>query len=452
MLLITAAKILNTPLISDNCEFSNISTDTRTLQAGDLFIALTGPNFDGHDFIATAAEKGACAMMVERQTSTPLPQLIVKNTTEALGLLAAYHRQQFHIPVIGITGSCGKTSTRALTASILNQCGPTLFSESSFNNAIGVPLTLFRLRSDHQYAVIEMGTNHFGEIAYLTQLAKPTIAVITNAAAAHLEFLLDLDGVARAKGEIFLGLDAQGTAVLNADDAQLHVWEKMVQPSCKILRFSLTKPTDFYAKQIEFDSEGKPHFTLVTPLGETNISLPLLGKHNVANALAAAAATYAMGASLAAIKAGLEQSNAVKKRLNAHTLAPEVVLIDDSYNANPLSVTAAIEALAQRGGNTILVLGDMKELGPRAQQHHTDIGQLAKKSGITHLYTYGTLSNAATTAFGDGAQHFTDQTALIDSLKRDVTPPATLLVKGSLSMRMSKVVESLLSGKINSKA
>lgn len=447
MLLSTAAKILNTSLIGDDREFTNLSTDTRTLQPDDLFIALTGPNFDGHDFIATAAEKGACAVMVTRFVSTPLPQLVVNDTVEAMGKLAAHHRQQFNIPVIGITGSCGKTSTRALTASILSQCGPTLFSESSFNNAIGVPLTLFRLQPNHQYAVIEMGTNHFGEIAYLTNFVKPSVAIITNAAAAHLEFLIDLDGVRRAKGEIFQGLDEHGTAVLNADDAQLHAWEQMVQPPRKILRFSFTKPVDFYAKNIQLTSESKAHFTMVTPLGETEISLPVLGKHNIANALAAATAAYAVGAPLAAIKAGLEQGSAVKKRLNVHTLAPEVVLIDDSYNANPLSVSAAIATLAQRGGNTILVLGDMKELGPRAQQHHTDIGQLAKKSGITRLYTYGQLSNATATAFGDGAQHFTDQTVLIDTLKREVTAPATLLVKGSLSMRMSKVVECLLADK-----
>jgi len=446
MKLSQVAPLLQAKLLSNDTEFHGVSTDTRTLQPGNLFIAIKGPNFDGHEFIAQAAAKNAAAVMVEYPCESTLPCLQVENTIKAMGQLAAHHRHQFNIPVIGLTGSCGKTTTRALVASILSECGRTLFSESSFNNEIGVPLTLSRLSAEDQYAVIEMGANHMGEIAYLTNIVKPTVALITNAAAAHLEGFGSIEGVCRAKGEIFQGLQPNGTAVLNADDPHCADWEKMAA-SRKILHFSLSKPTDIYAKEITISQSGNPHFTLVTPAGEALIHLPLLGRHNVANALAAAACAYATGAPLYAIKSGLEHATAVTKRLNYYKMNNGSHLIDDTYNANPLSVTAAIDILAQRAGEKILVLGDMRELGEHTETAHRDIGEHARQSGIDRLYTYGTASALTARTFGEKAQHFTDQTALISSLKTNLSQPATILVKGSRSMKMERVVEALVDDK-----
>jgi len=443
MKLSTAAKWLGTPPVTHDVEFCTVSIDTRSLQPNDLFVAITGANFDGHDFIGEATEKGACAVITDRPVVTPLPQLQVVDTAQALGLLAQHHRAQFTIPIIGITGSCGKTSTRALLASILSLHALTLCSERSFNNHIGLPLTLLRLNADHHYAVVEMGTNHVGEIAYLTQLAKPTIALITNAAAAHLEGLTSVEGVARAKGEIFQGLSPQGTAILNADDPYFSYWQTLIQPTQRLLHFSLTKPADVYAQNMTITA-GKLCFTLITPQGETTIVLPLLGRHNVANALAAATAAYAVDIPLTTIKKGLEQADAVSKRLNIHRLKNGIQVIDDSYNANPLSVQAAIFTLAEQSGNTCLVLGDMKELGPEALRYHAEVGQLAKEKGIDQLYTYGELSQAASAAFGVTAKHFNDQAALITYLQQSLTAPVTVLIKGSFSMRMDKVTQALL--------
>lgn len=447
MKLSQAAQLLQTKPITTDVEFHGVSTDTRTIQPGNLFIAIKGPHFDGHDFIAQAIAKNAAAIMLERPcNSSPLPYLQVENTIKAMGELAAHQRAQFNIPVIGLTGSCGKTTTRALIASILSEAGETLFSESSYNNEIGVPLTLLRLEKKHQYAVIEMGANHFGEIAYLTHIVKPTLALITNAAAGHLEGFGSIDGVCKAKGEIFQGLSHDGTGILNADDPHFSDWEKILMPR-KLISFSLDKPAPIHAKQITIDADGKPHFILVTPSSQINIDLPLLGHHNVANALAAAAAAYVLNIPLSTIKSGLEKASAVTRRLKHYTAENGAYLIDDSYNANPLSVAAAINILAQRPGEKILVLGDMRELGEQTATAHREIGKKALEAGIDHLYTYGNSDNAsvlATQTFGDRAQHFTDQTALIALLKTSLLPSMSVLVKGSLSMKMDRVVKALI--------
>jgi UDP-N-acetylmuramoyl-tripeptide--D-alanyl-D-alanine ligase len=446
MQLSQAAHLLKTTIPLRDVAFKGISTDTRTLEPGNLFIAIKGPNFDGHHFIEQAAAKNAAAVMLDKSCDSSLPALLVENTTLAMGQLAAYHRTQFNIPVIGLTGSCGKTTTRALLASILNECGPTLFSERSFNNEIGVPLTLLRLQKEHQYAVIEMGANHFGEIAYLTDIVKPSVALITNAAGAHLEGFGSIAGVCKAKGEIFQGLAKEGVAVLNADDPHLVDWEKMVVPH-RCLRFSLSQPVDIYAKEITLTTDGYSEFTLVTPQGETPIHLPLLGRHNIANALAAAACAWAVNAPLSAIKAGLEHATSVAKRLNYYELSDGIYLIDDSYNANPLSVKAAIDTLAEREGEKILVLADMRELGEYTDSAHQEVGAYAKKLAIDRLYTYGTATELTARAFGETAQHFTDLALLIAAVKAKLSSPATLLVKGSRSMKMERVVEALKGSK-----
>jgi UDP-N-acetylmuramoyl-tripeptide--D-alanyl-D-alanine ligase len=428
-------------------EFHGVSIDTRTLEPGNLFIAIKGAQFDGHDYIAAAAKKGAVAVIADHPCTTSLPCIVVDNSVHAMGILAAHQRAQFQGPVIGLTGSCGKTTTRALVESILRHCGQTLSSERSFNNDIGVPLTLLRLSEKDRYAVLEMGANHVGEIAYLTNIVKPTVALITNATESHLEGFGSLAHIRLAKGEIFRGLAIDGTAVLNADDPYCTEWEKMLAPR-RILRFSMSDalsfPVDIYTKNIGLQAPGYPRFTLVTPLGETPIRLPLLGRHNIGNALAAAACAYAVGAPLSAIQAGLESVTAVNKRVNLHTLAPDVQLIDDTYNANPLSMAAAIAILAQQPHEKVLVFGDMRELGKYTEAAHREVGKQARASGIDHLYTYGQESALAGQAFGAQAQHFTDQAALIVALKAHVLHPATLLIKGSRSMQMERVVAALL--------
>ena len=430
-------------LTGPDADFNGVSIDSRTLQPGQLFIAIKGASFDGHDFIAAAEDKKAAALLVQCPVKSQLPQIQVNNTITALGQLAAHHRQQFAIPLIGVTGSCGKTTVKAMIASILSHCGQVLFSESSFNNDIGLPLTLMRLDATHQYAVIEMGTNHFGEIAALTRIARPTVALINNAAAAHLEGLRDVEGVSRAKGEIFQGLSADGTGIINADDTYAAYWESLVIPR-KTIHFSIATHTDIMAKDIQLDRNGKARFTLVTPQGEASITLPLLGRHNVANALAAAAAAYAVQAPLSAIKAGLEGVIAVKKRLNEYPAYNGARLIDDTYNANPLSFKAAIEILANLPGERILVLGDMRELGNQEHRYHQELGLEARRQGIERIFAYGELSKATTQAFGAQAEHFQDHNALIETLKTKLNDHTTVLVKGSRSMHMERVVEALI--------
>ncbi|MFT3741243.1 MAG: UDP-N-acetylmuramoyl-tripeptide--D-alanyl-D-alanine ligase [Gammaproteobacteria bacterium] len=441
------APLLQGTLLGANAQYLGVSIDTRTLQPNDLFIAIKGPNFDGHDFLTEAQSRGAAAAVVDHLVNCSLPQLQVADTTLALGHLAAHHRSQFNIPMIGITGSCGKTTVRAMTASILQQHSPqpeaVLSSIRSFNNAYGVPLTLLQLTAQHQYAVIEMGTNHFGEIRYLTHIVRPTIAVINNAAAAHLEGLGgSIEGVARAKGEIFEGLAPEGIAVLNVDDPHANYWRTLLLPSQRVLTFSMQHEADFQADNIQLNA-GKPTFTLKTPIGAIPVTLPLLGLHNVGNALAAAALSYAASASLTAIQAGLQTVNAVYRRLNEFEAYNGARLIDDSYNANPLSLQAAIETLSTQPGKTILVLGDMRELGDDSIQYHRALGTLARSRGIHRLYGYGDLSQHAIESFGQNAEHFTSHEQLIDALKPILTADCTVLVKGSLSMQMDKVVTAL---------
>lgn len=444
MKLSTAAQLLNGKLLGQDTEFTHVATDTRKIQPGDLYIARIGKQLDGHDFLTTAQQQGAAAALVQYPVNCDLPQLLVADTTRALGQLATHHRQQFSIPIIGVTGSCGKTTVKTLLAAILQHCGPTLANPSSFNNEVGLPLTTLQLTPQHRYAVLEMGTNHFGEIAYLTAIAKPTVALITNAGPAHLEGLGDVAGVARAKGEIFQGLTADGIAIINADDPFAEYWQGLVANKT-ILRWSVTdQQADFRATHIEMGDNGKARFTLVTPSGGLSIQLTLLGRHNVANAVVAAAAAFAVNAPLSAIQLGLEQATPEQKRLNEHHTAAGAYIIDDTYNANPQSVAAAIDLLAQRPGETILILGDMGELGPHATDYHHQIGLHARQRGIHKLYTYGVLSQAATQAFGDMAQHFADQHQLITTITPQLTSQTTLLIKGSRSMHMEEVVNALV--------
>ncbi|HEX4044857.1 MAG TPA: UDP-N-acetylmuramoyl-tripeptide--D-alanyl-D-alanine ligase [Gammaproteobacteria bacterium] len=425
--------------------FQGISIDTRTLQPGNLFIAIKGEQADGHDFLAEAYQKGAAAAIVDRQLPVPIPQLVVADTTTTLGKLGAAWRNQFSLPIVAITGSNGKTTLKNMMAAILvaachNDSAQVLATKGTLNNHWGLPLTLACLNNQHRYAVIEMGMNHFGEIDYLTQLTKPDVAIITNAAASHLEGVGDVAGVARAKSEIFNGLTEKGIAILNRDDVFFPFWREQIGDR-PYLTFGFHPDAD-----VTTESQTSTEMTILlrTPPGSLQISLPLLGRHNLLNALAATAAALAMGIDLAAIKSGLEHITPAPGRVQLHTLANGVNVIDDTYNANPFSLLAAVETLAAFTGKKILVLGDMKELGANAESFHSDAGGQIRQAGIDYLFTYGNLSKNAAQTFGEGACHFSEQHELVDALKPLLYNTTTILVKGSRSMRMEKVIAELL--------
>ncbi len=447
MKLSQTAQILHGELRGPDAEFNGVSTDTRTLKAGQLYIALRGEKFDGHDFINEAVKAGAAGALVSQDISSSIPLLKVINTRQALGELARFHRQQFSIPIIAVTGSCGKTTTKALLTSVFSQAGKVLANISSFNNDIGVPLTLLQLTPEHQYAITEMGANHPGEIAFLTHLVHPTVAIITNAAEAHLEGFGDLDGVACAKGEIFQGLEPEGIAVVNADDTYASFWRQLTG-SHRVITFGVDHPADVSARNIQYNETGQPRFDLVIAGQSIAIELQLMGQHNVHNALAAAAAGYAQGLSLSAIQAGLNAASAEKRRLVEQCSPEGATIIDDSYNANPLSMRAAIQLLARRSGERILVIGDMRELGDNACQYHQEIGTEAKNFGIEQLYCYGDLSRYAADAFGKRAYFFSDRDQLIQALKPHLRKQVTVLIKGSNSMQMDQVVIALRESRI----
>ncbi|MDR3492850.1 MAG: UDP-N-acetylmuramoyl-tripeptide--D-alanyl-D-alanine ligase [Gammaproteobacteria bacterium] len=439
---------LDLPIPSVNPSFEGISIDTRTLNKGNLYIALKGENFDGHHFVTQAGQLGASAALVEHNTDASLPQLLVKDTIAALGKIGANWRNRFSLPLIAVTGSNGKTTLKNMIASILTaEClgnaHQVFATAGNFNNHIGLPLTLCRLNENHKYGVLEMGMNHFNEIAYLTQLAKPHVAVINNAAAAHLEGVGgDIDGVAKAKGEIFLGLQKNGVAVLNKDDPFFKYWCSLVTDH-KRISFGLNNSSDVTATIITQTANGQ-HILLQTPAGKMDVTLPFIGEHNVMNALAATAATLALNIDLHTIKIGLETVQAAPGRMNQHMLPNGLRVIDDTYNANPFSLDAALNALSIFAGKKILVLGDMKELGPDAQALHTQAGKNARAAGIDHLFTYGELSSATSSSFGEHAQHFTDHEKLLHALKPHLQSDATVLVKGSRSMKMENIVSGLI--------
>lgn len=443
MTLSKLGQLLGIPNRGQDVLIKRVTTDTRTLQPGDLFVALVGEHFDGHDFIAAAQEAGAAAVMVSRTVQTDLPLLHVPDTLLGLAQLArAYRQMVFQHPMVAITGSSGKTTTKEMTASILRQAGPTLATQGNFNNAIGVPLTLLNIAPEDQYAVIEMGANHAGEIAYTMKIAEPTISLITNVAPAHLKGFGSIEGVASAKSEIYENLTAVGTIIINRDDQFAKHWLKQFADR-RILTFGLTNQADFYATDLQADAENHYQFNLHGPFGEVSIHLPLKGKHNVLNALAAAAAAYVAGATPAHIQAGLQAVPATKGRLVSMRGKDGIRLIDDTYNANPGSVKAAIEVLAHFSGQRILVLGDLGELGENASQYHEQIGADARSMGVNELYACGQLTSHTVKAFGSNGFHFATAEELIQALSNKLSKNATVLVKGSRSAKMERVVAAL---------
>lgn len=444
MRLSEVARALGAEFSGSDVDFQRVSTDSRKIAAGELFVALQGENFDGHDFIATAEKNGACAVMAHRDVATRLPVLQVSDTRLALGQLAAYWRGQFDLPVIAITGSNGKTTVKEMTAAILAQVGRPLVTQGNLNNDIGLPLTLLRLQHDNTHAVLEMGANHPGEIAYLVGLGRPRVAVINNAMAAHLEGFGSLDGVARAKGEIYAGITSGGVAVINADDQYADYWRQLcvARPNLSILSFGLSLDAQVSAQDISLTTSGST-FTLQSPAGEIHIRLALPGQHNVMNALAASACCLAINTPLSAIQQGLAKLTPVSGRLQALPGIHHSKLIHDAYNANPDSFRSAIDVLCEHSGRTILVMGDMGELGEHAEAAHRDIGSLAKTKGVATLYTLGRLSQSASQAFGDGAQHFADFATLNAQLAEELNADCCVLVKGSRLMKMENVVKAI---------
>lgn len=440
-MLSAAARRLRLPLQGADAPFLRVVTDTRSVQPGDLFVALQGERFDAHDFVAEAAAKGAVAALVSRPIAAPLAQIVAADTLQALQALAASWRADFELPVIGVTGSNGKTTTKQLLAAVFAARGPVLATEGNLNNHIGVPLTLLRLRDVHRTAVIEMGASAPGEIALLAGLARPSAAIITQAGDAHLEGFGSRAGVARAKGELFAALQ-DGIAIINADDAYAGLW-KQLAGSNRIVTFGFAAHADVRAENLLTTAEDN-RFTLLTPEASAAVTLPLPGRHNIANALAAAAAGTAMGLSAAVIAEGLQKVERPKGRVVSHNTASGARVIDDSYNANPSSLAAAMALLAKEPGRRLLVLGDMAELGPTAAELHARAGIEAKALGLDALFTLGPLSAQAGKAFGIGGKSFSTLDELLAAVRPLLGKGTTVLVKGSRSARMERVVAALL--------
>ncbi len=433
-------------LVGNDVPIIQVSTDTRKIQSGDLFVALRGDNFNAHDFLSAAIDQGAQALVVEAANDAiDIPQVVVADTTKALSCIGQMVRRQFTGKLAAITGSSGKTTVKEMLASILRQMGKVHATRGNLNNHIGVPLTLMELADSDEYAVIEMGASGPNEIAYLTQLGEPQVALVNNAMAAHLEGFGSLEGVASAKGEIYQGLQPQGIAVLNADDNFFGQWKSGLREDVKALTFSVQKAADFTASNIHGGEKGCSVFDLSSPAGECRIQLSLLGEQNVANALAAAACAYALSADLNAIKQGLQDLKAVAGRLQALDGKHQSLIINDSYNANPGSVKAAINTLMQlkTHKNHILALGDLGELGQGAESMLRDLGVYAKHAGLQKLITTGTNSRYVSEGFGEGSQHFEQQWDAIEQLQQQVDKNTVVLIKGSRSARMEVVVQAL---------
>jgi len=429
--------LFNTP--EADFAVDSVATDSRLVKQDQLFIAIKGERFDAHDFVVDLVGKAGAAL-VSKRIECDLPQIVVEDTLQALADLAGAWRKQFTKPLIALTGSNGKTTLKEMIAAILSQKGNTLATFGNLNNDIGMPLTLLRLRDEHDFAVIEMGANHFGEIDFLTKIAQPDVAVLNNAGAAHLEGFIDLEGVARAKGEIFIGLGTQGIAIINADDTFADYWKDLNQDR-KVLAFGINNEAKISGRLL---SDGG----LMIKVGSNEIraNLKLLGRHNAMNALAATAATTALGIELETIVSGLESMLPVKGRLAPVSGINNSQILDDTYNANPDSVVAALTVLAQRK-NTVFVLGDLGELGENPEKVHEKIGEEAKAVGINHMYCLGDYSAKACNSFGTNGKSFNEMDDLLSSLKQDINKNlpdnVTILVKGSRFMKMERAVDAL---------
>ena len=430
-------------LIGADREVAAVSTDTRSIAAGALFVALRGERFDAHDFVKQAESAGAAALLVSRPVDSALPQVHVADTEEALGELAAGLQQGRPAVVLALTGSNGKTSVKSLLHGILSRAGHAYVNPGNLNNEIGLPLAVIGAPEDARFAVYEMGAGKPGDIAYLCSIVAPNVALVNNIAAAHIERLGSLSGIAETKGAIYEALPDDGIAVINADDAYAPYFAQRIGQR-RVLRFGIDNDADVRAIGIALDAEGS-RFTLRTPAGEAAVRLPLPGRHSVSNALAAAAMALAAGAGFEAVVAGIEHAGSVKGRQVAHALGNGNVLIDDSYNANPGSLAAAIATLAG-AGEAWLMLGDMRELGSEGPALHAEAGKQARQAGLKRLWTVGELAFEASRAFGDGGRHFESREALAAALRDALAQAANVrvLVKGSRGSAMEAVVAAVL--------
>jgi UDP-N-acetylmuramoyl-tripeptide--D-alanyl-D-alanine ligase len=459
MRLSQAAQALHASSSGRDVEFTGVSTDSRAIRSGELFVAIKGDRFDGHAFVEQAASRGAVAALVNKTESSvekraaalALPLIAVDDTLAALGSLAQHWRSRFAMPLVALTGSNGKTTVKEMLAAILreaalrerripNSASLVLATRGNLNNHVGMPLTLLELRYGHRFAVIEMGMNHAGEISYLTRLAQPDVALINNAGAAHIEFLGSVEAVARAKGEIFEGLKAEGVAVINADEPHAPMWRALAR-RCKQIEFGLTADAMVTATYRLRDADSE--ILLKTPLGETRALVPAPGLHNVRNALAASAAAIALNVPADTIAAGLARFPGVSGRLTRRRTAHGATLLDDTYNANPESMRAAIDILARCAAPTVLVLGDMGELGVASAALHREIGEYAASRNISRLFAVGEFMREAAAAFGANAVHAGSIEELIACVHNACGEGATVLVKGSRFMRMERVVSAL---------
>ncbi len=444
MSLSKAAAATNSNFIGEDIIFSGCSTDSRTIKDGNLFIALTGEHFDGHDYVSVAEENGASSLMLEREARNTKPVLQVKEARKAMGLLAKSWREEISIPLIAITGSNGKTTVKEMVSGILSKISEVHATSENLNNDIGVPLTLFGLDKKHQYAVVEMGANHPGEIEWLSAIARPNVAVITQCAPAHLEGFGSIDGVAKAKAEIYSGLQSSGTAIINVDDEYATYWKE----SCEHLNqlgFGIeSEHADVRAKNIKVSAESSSvQFELICAQASIEIMLPLCGEHNVMNALAATACCLSLDISLTTIKNGLENMLPVKGRLQIKAGKQGARIIDDTYNANPTSLEAALKVLSHYKGSKYLVLADMGELGSTEIELHKNAGVLAKQLGIDKLFALGELSISALQGFGSDSYYFESHDELNEALMNYLDKDTTILVKGSRAMQMERIVNAL---------
>lgn len=430
-------------LVGNDVEFCCVGTDSRAIKQGQLFVALKGENFDGRAYANQSLAQGAAAVLVAK-ASNASPAVVVQDTRLALGELAAYWRAKFGMPVVAITGSNGKTTVKEMLTAILKVAAGddarVLATQGNLNNDIGLPLTMLNLREQHHYAVLEMGMNHRGELSYLTRLAKPNIALVNNAGTAHIGELGSVEAIAKAKGEIFEGLANDGIAIINADDVFADLWKKLASKHQQ-MTFGLETKADVTAKYVLHGSSSEVE--LMTPVGNVAFSLPAPGLHNVRNALSAASAALALNVALDDIAKGLSSFAGVKGRLQTKQGIAGAKLIDDTYNANPMSMKAAIDVLKASVGQRIFVMGDMGELGADAQTMHAEIGAYAKEAGIQKLFALGSLTKNAVSAFGLDAAHFETVESLADALKQNMGTDVTVLVKGSRYMKMERVVDAI---------
>ena len=443
MRLSEAALATRGQLIGADVEFCCVGTDSRAIKKGQLFVALKGENFDGHEYAAQSLEQGASAVLVSKASNVS-PAVVVEDTRLALGDLASHWRAKFDMPVVAITGSNGKSTVKEMLAAILKVAtaddASVLATQGNLNNDIGLPMTMLNLGKQHRYAVLEMGMNHTGELSYLSNLAKPNVALVNNAGTAHIGELGSLEAIANAKGEIFEGLADGGTAIINADDVFANLWKNLASKHQQVT-FGLKAKADVTAKY-ELHAASSD-LELIAPNGTVKFTLPAPGLHNVSNALAAASAALALNVLLENIATGLSNFAGVKGRLQTKQGFAGAKVIDDTYNANPMSMKAAIDVLKASAGQRIFVMGDMAELGADAASMHSEIGAYAKTAGIEKFYALGELTKNAVTAFGANAMHFGTVEALAESLKSIMNAETTVLVKGSRSMRMERVVDAI---------